>query len=582
MDIDSKKTFKRLSSYFFRYKKEFFISLCAMAVSATTEPLFASLMKPLVDVNFSSEAYKDITFVPLAIVGLVIVRSISNYIAEYSSTWLAGKLVQDLRTEMFGKLIRLPNSFFDHNPTGTIVSKFLYEVSLVTEAGINVITTIIKDCLTVVCLIGLLFYYNWQLTSIFFIAIPFINKTIKFSRNRLRNLSVDAQIAVRQFTNIISETSQNQRVVKIYGGEKFEKSKFDERINYSRQLLVKQNAANALSSGIVQVIISIVLALIIYYASSQSDNNLSAGDFVSYMTAMMMLFSPVKRVTSINNTLQRGLVAADSVFKFIDLPEESSTPTASIGNKPRGEIRFENVNFYYQDSTRPALKNLSLSFPAGKTVALVGSSGSGKSTLAALIPRFYECSEGNIYIDNINIRDIALQELRNHIAVVTQEVNLFDCSVRENIAYGDLSVHQLDSVIEAAKAANAYQFIKQLPDLFDTQIGEKGSRLSGGQKQRIAIARAILKNAPILILDEATSALDNESERLVQQAIDVIAKERTTIVIAHRLSTIENADLIVVMDNGSIVEQGTHHELISRQSFYYNLYKQLQQNSPEA
>jgi subfamily B ATP-binding cassette protein MsbA len=574
--------YRRLAGYLWRYRWVFVASLVSMSFAALTEPAFAWLMKPLVDVNFGQRDPAQMMFVPIAIVGIVAVRSISGFANEYSTAWLAARLVQDLRNDMFDRLLRLPSSYFDRIPSGTVVSRFLYDVALVTEAGFNVITVSVKESLTVAFLLGLLTYYDWRLTLVCLGTVPPLLLSIRTVAKRLRNLSRTGQEAMGDVAKILNEATMNQRVVKIFGGAPYEKERFADRINTLRQIVVKQAAASAANSGVVQVVIALALAAIIYYASFRATaGSMTAGVFVSYMTAMLMLFAPIKRLTSINTSMQKGLVAAESVFRFIDEPVETDAGTSRFATAPRGEIRFEDVHFRYSSGKQNVLSGIELNIAAGTTVALVGSSGGGKSTLAGLIPRLYEIDSGRILVDGVDIRDIPLGELRRHIAIVTQDVTLFDDSVAANIAYGAMGDASRQRIEAAARSAYALDFIEKLPHGLDSQIGEKGVRLSGGQKQRLAIARAILKDAPILILDEATSALDNESERQVQAALEDLSRNRTTIIIAHRLSTIEHADAIIVVADGRIVETGTHAELLARGGFYTGLYRSTLQRNGE-
>jgi subfamily B ATP-binding cassette protein MsbA len=574
--------YPRLTVYLWRYRWVFAASLVSMSFAAITEPAFAWLMKPLVDVNFGHQDPERMMFVPVAIIVIVAVRSISGFANEYSTAWLAAKLVQDLRNDMFERLLRLPSAYFDRVPSGTVISRFLYDVTLVTEAGFNIVTVSVKESLTVVFLLGLLTYYDWRLTLVCLGTVPPLLLSIRSVAKRLRKLSHASQEAMGDVAKILNEATLNQRVVKIFGGAPYEKERFATRINTLRQILVKQAAASAANSGIVQVVIALALAAIIYYASFRaSAGTMTAGDFVSYMTAMLMLFAPIKRLTSINTSLQKGLVAADSVFRFIDEPIEADGGSRSLPAATKGEIRFEDVHFRYSTGKQEVLAGIDLTIAAGTTVALVGGSGGGKSTLAGLIPRLYEIDRGRILIDGVDIRDIPLGELRRCIAIVTQDVTLFDDSVAANIAYGAMGGASRERIEQAARSAHALEFVAKLPEGLDSQIGEKGVRLSGGQKQRLAIARAILKDAPILILDEATSALDNESERQVQAALEDLSRDRTTIIIAHRLSTIEHADAIVVVDAGRIVEVGTHAELLGRDGVYSGLYRHTLQRGSQ-
>ncbi|KZE33487.1 subfamily B ATP-binding cassette protein MsbA [Crenobacter luteus] len=570
--LDSFALYKRLFRYLRQYWKMFAVSLLAMSLAAATEPLFASLMKPLIDGGFVDKDKNAMIWTPLAIVGLFLVRGATSYVNEYTTSYLSGHLVQSLRQEMFGKLLRLPNRYFDDNASGRLLSRIAFDVGMVTEAGFNVITVVVKDGITVIGLLALLLYTDWQLTLICLAVLPLVTLIVRVVGKRLRGLSRQNQHHMAQLTQVLGETIDCQRVVKIYGGEAYESDRFARAAGAIRHNAIKQSSMSSLNTGVTQLVISMALAAILYFATLRAHTgNFTAGDFMSFLTAMLMLFAPVKRITSISQSLQRGLAAAESVFGFLD-----EAPEPDHGRKvlaqPRGAIEFSGVTFRYPGAERDALSGVDLSIRPGETVALVGSSGSGKTTLVSLIPRFYDPADGQIRLDGVPLSDYTLASLRSQIALVSQEVVLFNDTVAANIAYGRLGEVGRDAIVAAARAANALEFIEAMPQGFDTLIGENGVRLSGGQRQRLAIARALLKNAPILILDEATSALDTQSERLVQAALENLMKNRTTIVIAHRLSTIENADRIVVMDQGRILEVGGHAALLAAKGRYAQLH----------
>ncbi len=571
--IDSFGLYKRLFGYLKQYWKLFALSLLALAVAAATEPAFARLMKPLVDGGFVERDGASMIWTPLAIVGLFLLRGVTSFINDYSTTWLAGHLVMRLREEMFEKLLRLPVSYYDDNASGRVLSRIAYDVNQVTEAGFNIITVTVKDGITILGLLTLLFYTDWQLTLICLTMIPVVGVSIRFVGRRLRALSRQNQATMGQMTQVLGESIDCQRVVKVYGGEKYEAQRFMRSANQLRLNGVKQAATTSSNTGITQLIVSVALAVIIYFASVRaSHNQFTAGDFMSFLTAMIMLFAPVKRITSINQSLQKGLAAAESVFGFLDEAAEHDPGQRELG-RAQGKIEFRQLQFRYPNAERDALAELNLQIRPGETVALVGSSGSGKTTLVNLLPRFYDPSAGQILLDDVPLTELRLANLRSQIAMVSQDVTLFNDSVAANIAYGRLEQVSREQIIEAARAANALDFIEAMPQGLDTLIGENGVRLSGGQRQRLAIARALLKNAPVLILDEATSALDTQSERLVQAALERLMENRTTIVIAHRLSTIENADRIVVMNQGQIAEMGSHADLLARNGLYANLHR---------
>lgn len=566
------QVYRRLLRYIQRYWKILSLSLVSMCIAALTEAAFARLLKPLIDGGFVDKDPATIRWVPLAIIGVFLLRGVTSFINEYTASWLTGRLVQTLREEMFVKLLRLPVSFYDREQSGRLISRIASDVNQVTEAGFNVITVAVKDGVTTLGLLALLLYTDWQLTLICFVVMPAVTACMHFVGKRLRGLARENQLRMGQMVQVVSEAIDGRKVVKIYGGEQYEAARFHEAADALRRNQVKQSAASSANTGVTQLMIACALAAILYFAALRAQHGgFSAGDFMSFLTAMMLLFAPIKRITGISQALQRGLAAAETIFQFLDEPEEKQAGLPLAG-KTRGQLDLQQLSFSYPGSERPALKQISLTLNAGETVALVGSSGSGKTTLASLVPRFYEPDSGRLLLDGVPLADYALPALREQIALVSQDVVLFNGTVAANIAYGVLEKVGREQIVEAARAANALDFIEALPEGFDTEIGENGTRLSGGQRQRLAIARALLKNAPLLILDEATSALDTESERLVQAALDNLMKNRTTLVIAHRLSTIEQADRIVVMHQGEVVEVGTHQSLLAENGMYAKLH----------
>jgi subfamily B ATP-binding cassette protein MsbA len=479
----------------------------------------------------------------------------------------------DLRKEMFLKLLTLPTSYYDDHATGNLISKLTFDVTQVTNAATTVVTVTIRDSIIIIGLLGWLFYLNWKLTLLSLVMVPVIAVILRVINARLRNASRDAQQAMGDITQVIEESVAAHKVVKLFGGQKYESDRFNDQANWVRRYAMKQAMAASANVPIVQMIAAVALSVIVYIATVQSKTDeTSIGGFLSYITAMLMLTAPIKRITGVSEFLQRGLAASESIFALLDTPSETNTGKVTI-DRAQGSISFKNINLAYNADDRLALRNINIDIPAGQAVALVGASGSGKSTLANLVPRFYLPTSGQISLDGHDLADLTLASLRSNIALVSQEVVLFNDTVAANIVYGQMREVSESEIISAAEAAHAMEFIREMPQGLNTLVGERGVKLSGGQRQRIAIARAILKNAPILILDEATSALDSESERHVQAALETLMQGRTSLVIAHRLSTIEKADRIVVLQKGEIVETGTHHDLMELGGAYARLHR---------
>jgi len=569
----SAQLYRRLLGYVAPYRAVFALGLLGMALAALTEPLFPALMKPMLNDGFGGRDRASMTWIPLALVGIFLLRGIITFTTSYILAWVSNRILMDMRDAMFARMIRLPTAFYNNQSSGTLISRIAFDVNNVTSAATTVLTVLVRDSLTVVALFAWLLYENWRLTLVALAIIPLSALVIRLFSKRLRSMSRGAQRAMGDITHVLGESIDAHKVVKVYGGEQYENARFHQANAALRGYNMRQTIAAAASVPITQLFAAIALAVVVAIALLQSSNDqTTVGGFVSFITAMLMLLAPLKHLADVNAPLQRGLAAAESVFTLLDEQEEDDRGSRVLA-RARGALSFRDVSFTYPNAERPALSRITLDIAPGETVALVGSSGGGKTTLANLIPRFFHPQSGNILLDGIDLADLTLASLRENLALVSQDVVLFNDTVAANIAYGSRQNATREDIVGAAVAAHAMGFIQQMPQGLDTLIGENGVRLSGGQRQRLAIARALLKNAPVLILDEATSALDSESERAVQAALDVLMQDRTTLVIAHRLSTIENAQRIVVLDQGHVMEPGTHAELLARDGIYANLYR---------
>jgi subfamily B ATP-binding cassette protein MsbA len=574
-EIATKETLKnykdvyiRLFKYALSYKLILIFGTVAIVIAALADTSFLALLKKITDEGFVSNPNNLNSLIPLILIFIVLIRACARFISSYSLRWVSRKIVEKLRYDIFNNLMKLPVYYFDSNTTGILISKITYETEQLQTIITKVTLTALRDSFTIIAVVSYMFYLNALLAFFVLIILPITAYFIKKIIPKLRNAANEFQRLMGDITKIAEEAISGQRIVKIFGAAKYEKDRFSKVIIRNRQMGTKLARLSSTNSLIIEIILGLLFAGVLHYSLS----NLSPGEFIAFIGAVVLITTPIKRLSTLNEQIQIGYAAAVSIFSVMDEKKEKDLGRLNL-KKAKGKLEFMDVCFTYPKNNKVVLSDINFNIEAGEKVALVGKSGGGKTTLLNLIPKFYNVSSGSIMLDNFDINKISNNSLRKNLALVSQDTILFNDTILNNIAYGNLKSVSLEKVKKAAKAANALEFINELPNGFNHIIGDRGVRLSGGQKQRIAIARAILKNAPILLLDEATSALDSESERMVQVALDNLMSNKTSIVIAHRLSTIKNADKIIVMDQGKIVGVGKHNSLLKNNKFYLKIYK---------
>lgn len=572
IDISTRQTFRRLWPTIAPFKTGIIVAAIALVINAGGDAFMLSLLKPLLDEGFGTADNDFLRIMPLIILGLMLLRGISSFVSGYCLSWVSGKVVMTMRRNLFRHMMGMPVSFFDQQSTGTLLSRITYDSEQVASSSSGALVTVVREGAYIIALFGLMFYNSWQLSLILIVIAPIVAFVIRKVSVRFREISKNMQSGMGQVSASAEQMLKGHKEVLIFGGQKVENDRFDKVSNHMRRQGMKLVTASSIADPIIQIIASFALAFVLFAASfPEIKEALSAGSITVVFSSMIALMRPLKSLTNVNAQFQRGMAACQTLFVLLDMEQEKDTGTKVLKDA-KGDVAFENVTFRYQGKENPALKNVSFTIPSGKTVALVGRSGSGKSTIANLITRFYEIVFFFKQKTAYEIRDYTLASLRSQVALVSQNVHLFNDTVANNIAYATEGKYTREQIEKAAEMAYAMDFINKMEKGLDTEIGENGVLLSGGQRQRIAIARALLRDAPILILDEATSALDTESERAIQAALDELQKNRTCLVIAHRLSTIEKADEILVVQDGEVQERGTHDELVKQPGIYAQLY----------
>ncbi len=565
-------TYKRLFTYVRQYWFFLAIAIVASMIYSGIDAWMIYFLKPLLNKGLVAKDHSFLRMAPLIVLGIFMARGTASFFSNYNIASVSRNVIMRLRQDLFLQLQKLPADYFDHSTSGQILSVILYSVEQVANASADVLTMAVQSTFLIIGLLIVMFKISWKLSLLYFIIIPLVTVIMRYTSKRVRRLSLSIQDSMANLTHCAEENIDGYKVVRGFGGQQYEVEKFNKATRINRQREMKVVAARSWSVSSVQLVAAVALSVTLYVATLDiADSVLTAGGFVALIAAMLALLKPMKDLTTMQNKLYRGLAGAQTVFELLDQPPEAETGTLQLG-RSQGKIEFQQVNFAYS-ADKPILRNISFTVEPGSAVALVGRSGSGKTTLVNLLPRFYTQFTGNILLDGTSINDYLLANLRNQFALVSQHITLFNATIRDNIAYGRFGQVSDEEISAAMRAAYADEFIEKLPKGIHTMVGENGVLLSGGQRQRIAIARAILKNAPIIILDEATSALDTESERYIQAALDDLIRQRTTLVIAHRLSTVEHADKIIVFDAGRIVEMGKHAELLAQEGSYAKLYK---------